>query len=340
MERDKEIKRFLVEQGLAQATCVKMTGDASARRYMRVTDKGRSMILMDAPPQSEKIHPFLDIARLLNGMKLRVPHIYAADITHGLILLEDFGDMTFTRALAQQIDESKLYRLAVGTLVDLHRRLPVGFHDMLPAHDDARCLREVSLLLDWYWPAVFSVEASINVREGFEEAWREILPLRHALPPSIALFDFHVDNLMVLGNPLDELLSDQCGLLDFQDAVIAPLGFDLASLLEDVRRDVPAAIKSEMQKRYLRAFPDIHIDDFMAAYHVMAAQRNVRIVGTFARLLCRDGKPAYQQFMPRVWRLVGDHLSYPSLAPLKRWFDMNLPPSKRISLKDIDHANA
>lgn len=325
MNRDAAIQAFLASKAWQDASISPMTGDASARKYWRLSDSKRKSVLMDAPPP-ETITPFVHVQRLLAGMGLSVPKILGEDHQQGLLLLEDLGDMTFTRALNSGMNEADLYRLATDALIEMHRNIPASAKDILPLHDEARAIREVNLVLDWYWPALFGEEANLDIRASYEAAWRALLPLRNQLPPSIALFDFHVDNLMVLEGRKG---AAACGLLDFQDAVIAPMGFDLASLLEDVRRDVPANIKNEMKARYLTAFPNIKTADFHLVYNISAAQRNVRIIGTFARLMRRDSKPHYQSFMPRVWRLVEEHLQYPGLEEVRAWFDQHIPKNLR-----------
>lgn len=295
---------------------------------------------MDAPPPRENVLPFVRVASLLAEMGMSVPQIIASDVAEGLLLLEDLGDMTFTRALQESHDEEALYRLATQATIELHRRLDPERLALLPVHDEERCLREVSLLLEWYWPAIDSACAPPDqaVADSFLAAWQKVLPSRNRVPKSIALFDFHVDNLMILPARSGVMA---CGLLDFQDAVSAPMGFDLASLLEDVRRTVPQEIKIKMIDCYLSAFPEVRKSDFLTAYYISAAQRNVRIVGTFARLLRRDGKAHYQAFIPRVWELIDEHLRHPELAPVKNWFDRYLPVERRMTLEGMQpHAHA
>jgi hypothetical protein len=126
-----------------------------------------------------------------------------------------------------------------------------------------------------------------------------------------------------------------CGLLDFQDAVAGPVPFDLASLLEDVRRHVKHELAEAMVDRYLTGHPDLDQAAFKSAYAVSAAQRNTRIAGTFTRLLKRDGKPGYQRFMPRVWELLRQDIAHPALAPVKAWFDRHLAPAERRPVIDV-----
>jgi aminoglycoside/choline kinase family phosphotransferase len=307
-----------------------LAGDASFRKYYRVERGGQRVVLMDAPPPMENVRPFLNIARHLTRLGLSAPRILAEDPDQGLLLLEDLGDDTYARKLAAGADETALYALAVDLLVELHKRFDVAAASDVPRFDTTRALREVNLLLDWYWPAIKGAPASADLRQSYEAAWRAALSALWSAPDSIALFDFHIDNLMLLAGR-DGVAA--CGLLDFQDAVIAPIAFDLVSLLEDVRRDVPPGLVAAMRERYVAAFPKLDRAAFDRSYSAIGAQRNTRIVGVFTRLLVRDGKPRYLQFMPRVWRLLEGDLEHPAMAPVRQWFDTHLPKGTRATPK-------
>jgi aminoglycoside/choline kinase family phosphotransferase len=245
------------------------------------------------------------------------------------MLLEDLGDLTFTRALAQGAEEAELYRMATDILIELHRGFTAAALSgrELPAYDDERLLDEVALLVDWYLPAVRGRATPAAARDAFLGAWRQVLPAARRIPDSLVLRDFHVDNLMVLEGRRGLAA---CGLLDFQDAVIGPLSYDLVSLLEDARRDVSPAVALEMFERYLAAFPALDRDDFVASYRILGAQRSTKIIGIFTRLCRRDGKPVYLKHIPRVWRLLEADLACPALAPVKAWFDGEVPAAERI----------
>jgi aminoglycoside/choline kinase family phosphotransferase len=324
--RDAAIADFLRAQGWPPESRQPLAGDASFRRYDRLIDGTRRAVLMDAPPPRENVRPFVAVARLLAGMGLSAPRMLAADEAAGLLLLEDLGDDTYTRLIARGTDERMLYELAVDVIIAMHRRLPDEAKALLPRFDETRALPQVELLLDWYWPAMLGAPPPDAARRAYVAAWREVLPQAGRVPEGIAHFDFHVDNLLWLP---ERPGAAACGLLDFQDAVIAPVTFDLASLLEDVRRDVPAGIAAACLARYLAAFPDLDQEGFAAAYAAIGAQRNCRIAGTFVRLWKRDGKPGYLAFMPRVWRLIAGDIAHPALAPLADWFARHLPPEKR-----------
>jgi len=325
--REPQIIDFLRAVGWGQVERRMLAGDASFRKYYRLSDGARRAVLMDAPPPKEDVRPFLTVARHLAKLGLSVPRVFEADIDRGFLLLEDLGDDTYTRKLADGADEFELYGLAVDLLIDLHRRFAVDAATDIPRFDAERALREVNLLLDWYWPAVMGRPADEATRKSYAAAWKEALPTIWSAPESLALFDFHVDNLMLLAGRSGVAA---CGLLDFQDAVIAPVAFDLVSLLEDVRRDVPPDVVAAMKERYFSAFPDLDRAGFARAYAAIGAQRNTRIVGVFTRLMVRDGKPRYLSMIPRVWRLLEGDFAHPALQPVREWFDAYLPRERRI----------
>jgi hypothetical protein len=324
--REETIQAFLVAQGWDKADRRLLAGDASFRRYDRlITADGERAVLMDAPPPMENVRPFLAIDRLLSSLDLSVPQILGEDVEAGLLLLEDLGDDTYTRLLAAGHDEADLYGRATDMLSKMHERLPRAALVDLRDFDNDSAIAQVSRLLDWYWPAIHGAEPAAEIRSAFEAAWHEVLPLWRRLPRTLVLFDFHVDNLLLLKRPGVRA----CGLLDFQDALAGPIAFDLVSLLEDVRRNVSPALRQAMIDRYLAANPQFDRDAFMTVYAVSGAQRNIRIAGTFARLLRRDSKPGYQRYMSRTWELIAEDLRHPTLAPVAAWFDRYLPEADR-----------
>jgi len=323
---ERSADRVLAAAGWADAARRPLPGDASFRRYVRLEGpRGRAM-LMDAPPPQENVRPFLAVARLLHRLGLTAPRILAEDTAAGFLLLEDFGDDTYTRRLAAGAAEAPLYALAVDVLVALNRRFDAGHAPELPPYDDERLLAETALLVDWYLPAVTGRATAAALREEYLVLWRTLLPLARGVPDTLVLRDYHVDNLMRLDGR-DGIAA--CGLLDFQDAVLGPLAYDLVSLLEDARRDVPAALAQAMRERFLAAFPTLDRTAFDRSYAVLGAQRNCKIVGIFTRLCVRDGKPIYLAHIPRVWRLIEQDLRHPALAPLAQWLDRHIPAAAR-----------
>jgi hypothetical protein len=243
------------------------------------------------------------------------------------LLLEDLGDDTYTRLLARGADERRLYALAVDTLIALHRvpgtrAIPPG---VMP-YGQPRLLEEVDRLHAWYLPLVGASALPGAAIADYRAIWTRVLPEAWRVPVSLVLFDYHVDNLLGL---FDRPGVKACGILDFQDAVAGPVTYDLMSLIEDARRDIDAGLAAEMKRRYLAAFPAIAPEDFAASWAVMAAQRHTRVLGTFARLKLRDGKPHYLQHIPRLWRYMDACLAHPALADLKAWFDRHVPAAQR-----------
>lgn len=318
------ILEFLDRAGWAGAERATLAGDASFRRYDRISKGPRIAVLMDAPPPAEDVRPFIRIAEHLTEMGYSAPRILARDVDAGLLLLEDLGDNTYTKLLAQNHDEESLYALAIDVLADLHKR-PAALPEGLPLYDEARLLAEAALLTDWYWPAIFGRELDPASRVAYLDIWRSLVPSARALPDTLVLRDFHVDNLMLL--PRDGLAA--CGLLDFQDAVAGPAAYDPMSLLEDARRDIDPGLVARMRARYLAQFPDLDTDAFTLSWTILAAQRHAKVIGIFTRLARRDGKPGYLPHIPRVWRLMEAACAHPALGPLSAWLDEHIPAANR-----------
>ncbi|MBL8644740.1 MAG: phosphotransferase [Rhodospirillaceae bacterium] len=328
MSRDAAIQTFLHNCGWGDAKRWRLAGDASFRKYDRLEGpKGRA-VLMDAPPPQEDVRPFVRIAKHLHALGFSVPAIWAEDHAAGLLLLEDLGDDTYTRLLARGHDEEQLYALAIDALIALHRVpearvIPEG----VKAYGQERLLEEVNRVNVWYRPLVNAPALPVSAQAEFEAIWRGILPKAWGAPTSLVLFDYHVDNLLGL---FQREGMKACGILDFQDAVTGPVTYDLMSLLEDARRDIDTALVAKMKARYRAAFPALSGDTFDLSWAVMAAQRHVRVIGTFARLKLRDSKPHYLVHIPRLWRYMDQCLREPALADLKRWFDTYVPPDLRV----------
>ncbi|WP_298397247.1 phosphotransferase [Sphingobium sp.] len=309
---------FLAKAGWGDAAVVPLAGDASFRRYFRVLDGGRRAVLMDAPPPHEDPRPFIAIAEHLTADGFAAPRILARDLEQGLVLIEDFGDLRIKEHLeADPADELAVYGRAVDLIADLHRLPPAD----LPAYDRAVYQREVGLLTQWYCPAI---DLPVDV-DAYIAAWDAVLPLVEgsASPTVTVLRDYHAENIMLI----DRAESHGLGLLDFQDALAGHPAYDLVSLLQDARRDVPVEVEAAMLAHYKAiASPP---GDFDAAYAVLGAQRNAKIIGIFTRLWKRDGKPRYLSFLPRMWGLLERDLAHPALAPVAEWFAVNIPADKR-----------
>jgi hypothetical protein len=311
---------FLAASGWAGAEILPLAGDASFRRYFRVVRGEQTAVLMDAPPPHEDPRPFVAVAEWLGSVGLSAPQILARDLERGLLLLADFGDWRMREFLDEDPRrESELYELATDVLVHLHQ------HSAMPGlrpHGLDQWIEELKLFTEWYCPTV-----GIEVDEGgYEAAWREVLQRvsGDGLGPVTVLRDYHAENVMLVDG-LEGV--ERFGLLDFQDAVAGHPAYDLASVLEDARRDVPEKIERAMIDRYVASTG--HGETFERAYWALAAQRNTRILGVFTRLWKRDNKPSYRRFQPRMWGLLERDLSQPHLQPVRDWFDANVRQEHR-----------
>jgi aminoglycoside/choline kinase family phosphotransferase len=350
--REDQIDAFLAGAGLAGVRQERLPGDASTRAYRRLHPAGGApLILMDAPPSSEsqpcppdatpqmraaagynalarlaacRVDAFAGVADYLRGRGLSAPEIVALDVPAGLAVVEDLGADLFARRTEAGEPAEPLYAAAIDLLLHLHRepppaRLPVAGGSWPLLTYDALALKTGADLFIGWWPG-FAGGAAVSPEAAAE--WDALwAPVRTRGEAGATVFthrDYHAENLLWL--PERAGLA-RVGLLDFQDAVIGHPAWDLLSLLQDARRDVAPELEAAMLDRYLAARPDLDRDAFLADYAGLAALNNSRIMGIFARLIVRDGKPRYREFLPRMRRLLTRNLAAPGMAPLKRWFD-------------------
>jgi len=317
---------FLQAAGWGDAAHSPLAGDASARNYTRLSrkDTSETAILMDAAPASdEDVRPFLRVARHLKSLGLSAPEVLAEDPEIGLLLLEDFGDALFATALSETPElELTLYSAAADLLVYLHRTPPPTW---LASHTPAELATLTDPVFDWYLherkPERRTAIRS-RVQQSLETLLRQILP-KHSV---MVLRDFHAENLVWL--PAQSGVK-KVGLLDFQDAIAGHPAYDLVSLLQDARRDVGP----ELARTILRKFAEnIHADakEFARAYSILGAQRNLRILGLFARLSVHFGKSRYVDLIPRVWQHLMDNLAHPDLVELRTSVLDGFPPPSTV----------
>jgi N-acetylmuramate 1-kinase len=306
-------REFLDTAAWSTAACKLLTGDASARKYFRLKKDKQSAVLMDASQVPESVAPFIRIDQHLRQLGFSVPAILSRSDEKWLLLLEDFGDATFTRLLDNQHEPEKLYTLATDVLIALHKH-PRAIPKDLRVYHPEKMLEDIGLFLEWCAPVI-----SEAGRAEFKTVWREVLPVAHQVPASLLLRDYHVANLMLL--PEREGVR-QAGLLDFQDAYQGPVTYDLMSLLEDARRDVPEELKEKMTARYLVHFPALDRNAFETSMAILAALRHTRVLAIFERLSRHEGKHVYKKLhSPRVERLLQRALHHPMLAKVKRWME-------------------
>jgi aminoglycoside/choline kinase family phosphotransferase len=258
-------------------------------------------------------------------MGYSVPEIIEYDLDQRFILLEDLGDKTFTQCLKKNHKEKELYQTATEVIIDLHKRYK-NDQDSIPVYTIETYRKECDTLLDWYYPNVMGKTISSNARTEWGDVWNTLLKNHLTLPKTLALRDFHVDNLLWLDQRMG---LQKCGLLDFQDALMGSPAYDLVSLFEDARRDVDENMTEELLNFYFLSFPDLDREQFRIEYNILGAQRSAKIIGYFTRLAMRDKKVRYLDFIPRTWKWLEKDLQHPSLKDIKNWMDEYIPAEKR-----------
>lgn len=348
-DRNEARMAFLAGAGWGGAEAAPLAGDASTRSYQRLVLNGRPAVLMIAPPGAEapacppdaderarralgynamarlagpNLHAFTTLAKALREAGLSAPEVYAADAASGFALLEDLGDDLFAR-VAGRVDEETLYRAAIDALAALHLRdpaRPAGAGYRMMDYDALAMEAEAALLIEWYWPLKKDAAAPNDLITEYLELWRgafAALPAPHAF----VLRDYHAENLLWL--PARKGV-ERVGVIDFQDALFGYAAYDLVSLLEDARRDVDPALADAMIAYYLK-ISGADREAFLRGYAILAAQRNAKILGIFARLAKRDLKPRYLDLLPRVEAHFRRDLARAELAPLRGFFATHLP---------------
>ncbi|ABD85958.1 bifunctional tRNA (adenosine(37)-N6)-threonylcarbamoyltransferase complex ATPase subunit type 1 TsaE/phosphotransferase [Rhodopseudomonas palustris] len=341
---------FLDETGYADAHRQRMAGDASTRSYARLLRDDVAVILMNAPRRpdgpaiyhgksysaavhlAEDVRPFVAIADGLRARGFSAPAIHHADLEAGFLITEDFGGVSFL-AGDPPAPIAERYQSATDMLAALHREplpdtLPLSAQAdyAIPRFDVEAMLIEVGLMPEWYLPHRGAAPTP-ELRDAFVATWRMLLQAHEAEPATWVLRDFHSPNLIWLE---DREGIAKVGVIDFQDTVLGPAAYDLVSLLQDTRVDVPESLELALLARYIKARraadPSFDAVAFAEIYAVMSAQRNTRLLGTFARLNRRDGKPQYLHHLPRIWTYLNRSLAHPKLTPLRDWVVAHVPP--------------
>lgn len=320
--RDGLIAAFLARHGFGAARAAPLAQDASFRRYLRLRGGPWPAILMDAPPP-EDIRPFVDLARHLAAIGLSPPEIIAADPEQGLLLEEDLGDDLFP-ALLSPATAGPLFDAAVDVLLAMQRATPPPG---LPRWGAAAMAHTaLGTLLDWWWPAAFDQAAPEAARREIGAALVTMLTPVAEGPCGFVHRDFFAGNLVWLP---DRTGPRRLGLLDFQNAAIGHPAYDLVSLIQDARRDIPPDISARVVQRYLAARPELDGGGFRAAMAACAAQRHLRVAGQWVRLARRDGRSHYLVYGAHTWRLLDAALAEPVAAPLAAALDRWIPHQMR-----------
>lgn len=311
---------LLAQTPWSNAERVPLAGDASNRRYERLTDPdtGRTAVFMDSPPdKAEPVESFVRMAEYLRGIGLSAPEIYAEDTEHGFLLLEDLGDDLFARVLEKNPEmERELYEAATDVLVELHAAPTLS----LPSYDPALMTELAALSFTKYAQAVLG-DHDADARARFEHRFADILHSETSGCKVVIQRDYHAENMIWLP---DRKGIKRVGLLDFQTAMLGHPAYDLMSMLQDVRRDVSPGTEMRMLNRYIAA-TGVNDHAFRTAYAVLGAQRNLRILGGFARLATEYGKPRYADLIPAAWAHLMRNLEHPALVTVSDLLRSALP---------------
>ena len=351
LARFKEAEAFLVKAGWPDARCTAVKGDASARLFSRLARDSGTAMLMDWPPQTDgppirNGRPYCEIAHLAREGSsfiaisewlrakagLSAPAVLASGLRAGLYLVEDLGDSVFGQLIAAGEALEPLYALAIDGLLALRASKPPqllpsssGKDYRVPDYDREALEVELDLVLQWYFKLLTGQPAAPELTSSFFEAWSPFLDWLGREPKGLTLRDYHSPNLL-----LCERRSGlaRLGAIDFQDAVWGHPAYDLVSLLQDARLEVPEENERALFERYCAgaaaAGPGFDRAAFSKAYAILGAQRNTKIIGIFARLSLRDGKHAYLAHLPRIARYLFRNLAHPDLKPLNAWYEANL----------------
>jgi tRNA threonylcarbamoyl adenosine modification protein YjeE len=349
VQRLEKLRQFLSAAGYIDAERRYMTGDASTRSYARLVRAGTSEILMNYPARvdrqliydgksyleavhlADEIKPFVAIGHALHARGLSAPAIHHVNLEDGFLISEDLGDEGVIEGDPPRPIVER-YEAATDVLVALHRQalpatLPVAGSSpyAIPAFDVAAMLIEVSLLLDWYLPDR-GVAVTPTMRDEFFALWRAILTPVLETPETWVIRDFHSPNLIWRA---ERRGIAKVGLIDFQDAVLGPAAYDVASLAQDARLDIAEQVEIALLSRYVQGRrghdPKFDAARFAATYAVMSAQRNTRLLGVFSRLNRRDGKPHYLRHQPRIFTYLSRSLAHPAMESARAWYAAHLP---------------
>lgn len=302
---------------------IPLLNDASFRTYDRVQLDDKSYILMNSPPQHYNLEPFINMAQLLNHHGFSVPEIHEIDDINGFMLIEDFGSLNIKHFLTKQDDvikKEEIYKLAIDILLKL-QSIDIATLDKLPRYDNSIFLTELGIYSDWYIPMQKGQPTCQQFRQDYISIWNEILSQLPSFDPCLVLRDYHVDNMMLL----EREHINSIGILDFQDALIGHPIYDVVSLLEDARIDVEPQFASKIFNYYLsKSNVSIDVERAILSYNILAAQRNSKILGIFARKFIRDQQESYLLYIPRVLSYLRCNLSHEIFKPLKRLIELNI----------------
>jgi aminoglycoside/choline kinase family phosphotransferase len=315
-ERESKLKQFISKHFNNEPHKVDlMPGDAGMRSYYRISTAEKTFVVMDCPPSYSKVNDFAKIAKFLTDNDFSAPKIYDMDQENGYLLLEDFGTLGLTKFLELNPEtKDETYKLIIDLLISLTEKdCPEG----LSSFDNALLCKEVEIFADQYIPYAYYRELKMHEFDEFIDLWQDVLSEMPLVPNAIVLRDYHLDNMMYLEDR-DSL--KKIGLLDFQDARYGSVVYDLVSVLEDARFEVSRSDALSMIDYFIDK-KGLNKESVLAQYHILGAQRNMRILGVFVRKFTRDNDKNYIKYIPRVKQYLDYDLSYPALGKIKVWLD-------------------
>ncbi len=331
-------KALLAAHGWEQTTITPLPSDASARCYLRATQGKNTIICMDCSYDPSALLPYITMTEHLQALNLHVPDILAQDLTHGFLLLEDMGNRRFTEYMrAHPQEELPLLKAALDILIDLHHQPAQKLRSLAPAYTQHMLQEETEEIITWYYPLIYGNAMPEEAATEYHHIWINLLATVDYKHQTLILRDYHTDNLMWLPH---EAGRRRVGVLDFQDAVYGHAAYDLLSLLESPRYVLSHKNINLLLAYYLENAKPRDPSLFERSYAILAAQRNCKILGRFARLWLRDQKPGYLPMLPDVWHFLMHDMRHAALHPLKNWMDRHFPASARTQIPEAKNLTA
>ncbi|MEM6903715.1 MAG: phosphotransferase [Pseudomonadota bacterium] len=346
-DRSALAEAFVAKYGWGDAERQVIAEDATDKALIRLVDStlepAGAAVFIDWRIPRSVVNGFIRIQEILHEVGITAPEILARDIENGFMLVEDFGNQNFSGLIDRGEDAKPLMTRATKLLIALHKRFALPMGDGLRTFDPATFADQAALFLDSYMRGADLLPEDPGelqeLVELFIQVWEAALQPACEMPKSLILRDFIVDNLMLLDvseeglDMEDTSVLQRVGVIDFQDGGVGPAIYDLVSLLEDVRRELPSELTQAMRQGYLKSFPDLDHEQFKTAYNIFKAQRMVRVLGVFAEIAIEDGDDSYMKFVPRCWKLLEEAFEEEQeLDGVRAWFDRHVPAEFRADL--------
>ncbi len=321
-------QEFVAKCGFRNHVISPVSADASFRSYWRINTPDGCRVIMDSPPPIENVEPVIKMTRYFEKIGVHVPHIYEKDEENGYLLLEDFGNTTVRDGI---LNHNKPLEPWYYKSVDVLAHLATQPLPDIRQYTKKALWSEVSRFIDWYLPCARSHATHTADRRAFKEMWEPLFDKILDVPQTTVLWDYHADNLMMLcdGEPREGL--EDIGVIDFQDARIGPVSYDMSMLLQDVRFEIPKALEQKLLQYFINSQDCLDEEKFLQSYRLINLQRTLKIIGGFTRLHFRDGKDNYLQYLPRCWQIVDEALEDPLCREIKTFMQGIVPSHRNIA---------